>query len=584
MARMIDENMVEQAALAWLSELGYAIARGPNLDPEGTSPERGSYQNVFLRRRLEKALFRLNPGVNSDQIDLAINAVVRAASNNLFEENRRIHGLLTEGVRLDAVLADGRPDSVHVRLLDFSSPENNEWLAVNQFTVTKHHVRRRADIVVFVNGLPLAVMELKNPANAGAFLDNAVLQLKNYQHDIPDLFRSNVFQVVSDGSCARLGSLTADVERFMIWRTKDGEGFLSKGELELETLLRGVFSPRHFLNLLRHFIFFKGESKVSAGYHQYHAVIKAVNSTRAAVLAAPRKKNSRKAGVIWHTQGSGKSFLMLFYAALIVRNAELDTPTLVFLTDRAELDDQLFKTFKQGVTLLGIEPEQAESRADLRKWLSERRSGGIILTTLQKFFPDDGSAAHPLLSDRANIIIVADEAHRSHYGIQARVRVADGKLSYGLAKYFRDALPNATVIGFTGTPVEKNDKNTPATFGDYIDVYDISRAVEDGATVPIYYESRIPRVELDSRHRLKIDDDVAAITEDDTPLAVDKLQKKWSRIETLVGAPGYAGKGLDRALREQDCRRRRKGDGCLHEQAHLRRTIRCHCEASTEMA
>ncbi len=537
MARMIDENMVEQAALAWLAELGYAVLRGPDLDPEGTNPERGSYQNVFLRRRLEKALFRLNPGVDSDQIDLAIDGVVRAASTNLFEENHRIHGLLTEGIRLDAVLDDGRPDSAHVRLLDFASPENNDWLAVNQFTVTRHHVRRRADIVVFVNGLPLAVMELKNPADSSAFLDNAVLQLKNYQHDIPDLFRPNVFQIVSDGSCSRLGSLTADVERFMAWRTEDGKGVLPKGNLELETLLRGVFAPRHFLNLLRHFIFFKDEAKIIAGYHQYHAVLKAVDSTRIAVLASPRRKNARKAGVIWHTQGSGKSFLMLFYTALIRRDAELGSPTLVFLTDRAELDDQLFKTFKQGVSLLGIEPEQADSRVALRKWLSERQSGGIIFTTLQKFFPEDGSAVHPLLSDRTNIIVVADEAHRSHYGVQAHVRVADGKLTYGLAKYFRDALPNATVIGFTGTPVEKDDKNTPATFGDYIDVYDISRAVEDGATVPIYYESRIPRVELDSRHRLKIDDDVAAITEDDAPMAVDKLQKKWSRIETLVGAP-----------------------------------------------
>jgi type I restriction enzyme, R subunit len=393
----------------------------------------------------------------------------------------------------------------------------------------------QSDVVIFVNGMPLGVVELKNPGDENATLDGAFNQLQTYKRRITSLFRTNAVLVISDGIAARIGSLTADRERFMPWRTVAGDELAPKGTPELEIVLKGVFDRRRFLDLIKDFIVFGDNGsdiiKILAGYHQFHAVRKAVDRT----LSATAQGGDRKAGVIWHTQGSGKSLLMAFYAGKIIKHPALANPTLVVLTDRNDLDDQLFGTFGMCKDLLRQTPVQAESRDHLRQ-LVDRPSGGVIFTTLQKFAPDDRSTEHPLLTGRRNVIVIADEAHRSQYGFGARVASKTGEISYGFAKYLRDALPNASFIGFTGTPIEKEDTNTPAVFGSYIDVYDISRAVEDGATVPIYYESRLARIELHESEKPKIDAEVAELTEDEAVSEQERLKRKWASVEALVGA------------------------------------------------
>jgi type I restriction enzyme R subunit len=394
---------------------------------------------------------------------------------------------------------------------------------------------RRPDVVIFVNGLPLGVIELKNPGDENATLDGAFNQLQTYKSQIPSLFRTNAALLISDGIAARVGSLTADRERFMPWRTVTGEDIASRGTPELETVLKGVFDRRRFLDLLKDFIVFgdtgSDVAKILAGYHQFHAVRHAVTRT----LAASAPQGDRKAGVIWHTQGSGKSLLMAFYAGQIVKHPAMQNPTLIVLTDRNDLDDQLFSTFSMCKDLLRQTPQQAADRDDLRKLL-DRPSGGVIFTTLQKFAPEPGTTDYPVLTDRRNVIVIADEAHRSQYGFRAKVEQKTGDISYGFAKYMRDGLPNASFIGFTGTPIEKEDVNTPAVFGDYIDIYDIARAVEDGATVPIYYESRLARIELDEDEKPKIDAEIAELTEDEAQTEQDRLKRKWASVEALVGS------------------------------------------------
>lgn len=535
MTAFLTENHVEEIAASWLAELGYTVAWGPDLEPDGRAPERGSHADVILKKRLWDAVSRLNPGLTTDNVDAAVAQVLREDKPSLAEENRRLHGLLTDGLSLEVKRDDGTLGGTIVRLLDFDRPADNDWLAVRQMTVIQGECKRRPDIVLFVNGLPLAVLELKNPGTAGATLSAAVQQLQTYKLQIGSLFRTNALLVASDGLSARVGSLTADEERFMPWRTVDGKAVAPKGSLELETLLRGVFAPRYFLPLLRHFTVFhpgkNGLIKIVAGYHQFHAVLKALEQTVAATAA----QGSRKAGVIWHTQGSGKSLLMVFYAGLAAKDPALANPTLVVLTDRNDLDDQLFQTFGNSVDLLRQTPQQAESREHLRELLT-RQTGGIIFTTLQKFSPDEGENVFPLLTDRRNVVVIADEAHRSQYGFRAKMGVKTGEISYGLAKYLRDALPGASFIGFTGTPVEQGDINTPAVFGEYIDVYDISRAVEDGATVPIYYESRLARIALDEKERPVIDAEVAVLTEDEAVDQAERLKRRWAQVEALVGA------------------------------------------------
>ncbi|MCB9960151.1 MAG: type I restriction endonuclease subunit R [Rhodospirillaceae bacterium] len=531
---VIAESDVEDAALHWLGELGFGILHGPAIAPDAPAAERDSYGDVVLSGRLAEAVARLNPSIPEEARADALRRLFHTEFPGLIEENRRLHGLITGGVPVEFYGEDGVIKGDHVRLVDFEDPDANDWLAVNQFTVIEAGVTRRADVVVFLNGMPIAVIELKNAGDEHATLDAAFNQLQTYRSHIPALFRSNAALIISDGLAARIGSLTADRERFMPWRTIDGEDLAPKGKPELETLLKGVFDKCCLLELVRDFIVFgegaNGLVKILAGYHQFHAVRRAVART----LDATAPAGDRRVGVIWHTQGSGKSLLMAFYAGKIIKHPAMANPTLVVLTDRNDLDDQLFATFSLCRDLLRQTPQQAESRDHLRALL-DRPSGGVIFTTLQKFQPMEGEAAVPALTDRRNVVVIADEAHRSQYGMKAKVARATGDISYGFAKYMRDALPHASFIGFTGTPIEHGDVNTPAVFGEYIDIYDIARAVEDGATVPIYYESRLARIELPDDEKPKIDADIAALTEDCAEGEEERLNRQFSRIEAVVG-------------------------------------------------
>src|ERR1700730_3758787 len=532
---LFAESHVEEAALAWLGELGYATVNGLVIGPDGGAAERASYGDVLLVARVHAAIAKLNPSLSSETRAEAFAKLMKAETPSLVPENRRLHSYMIEGVPVDVRRADGFIGGEQARLIDFDDPDANDWLAVNQYTVIENKANRRPDVVIFVNGLPLGVIELKNPGDENATLDGAFNQLQTYKSQIPSLFRTNAALLISDGIAARIGSLTADRERFMPWRTVTGEDIASKGTPELEIVLKGVFDRRRFLDLIKDFVVFgdtgSDVAKILAGYHQFHAVRHAVTST----LAASAPQGDRKAGVIWHTQGSGKSLLMAFYAGQIVKHPAMQNPTLIVLTDRNDLDDQLFSTFSMCKDLLRQTPQQAADRDDLRKLL-DRPSGGVIFTTLQKFAPEPGTTDYPVLTDRRNVIVIADEAHRSQYGFRAKIEQKTGDISYGFAKYMRDGLPNASFIGFTGTPIEEEDVNTPAVFGDYIDIYDISRAVEDGATVPIYYESRLARIELDEDEKPKIDAEIADLTEDEAESEQDRLKRKWASVEALVGS------------------------------------------------
>jgi type I restriction enzyme, R subunit len=530
----ITESHVEEAALAWLTELGYGVKAGPEIAPDSSAPERPSYDDVVLTRRLERAVARLNPSIPEEARCDALRRIKQIDYPGLIEENRRLHRFLVEGVPVEFYGDDGVIKGDHVRLIDFDDPDANDWLAVNQFTVIEQKANRRPDVVLFVNGLPVGVIELKNAGDENATLDGAFNQLQTYKSQISSLFRSNVALVISDGIGARIGSLTADRERFMPWRTIEGDG-LTKGMAELEILLKGAFEKHRLLALLKDFIVFgetgSGLVKILAGYHQFHAVRHAVAQT----VAATSPQGDRRIGVVWHTQGSGKSLLMSFYAGQVIKHPAMENPTLVVLTDRKDLDDQLFNTFSLCKDLLRQTPQQAEDRDHLRKLL-DRPSGGVIFTTIQKFQPKDGAIDFPPLTDRRNVVVIADEAHRSQYGFKAKVEAKSGEISYGFAKYLRDALPRASFIGFTGTPIETGDVNTPAIFGDYIDVYDISRAVADGATVPIYYESRLARIELTEDEKPKIDAEIAELTEDLLEGEEERLGRKYGSVEAVVGS------------------------------------------------
>ena len=526
----LSEAAVEQALLDQLRALDYSIESEEDIGPDGHRPERESHDEVVLKKRIEDAVARLNPGLPMEARQDAIRKVMQSELPSLLEENRRIHKLMTEGVDVEYYADDGTLTAGKVTLIDFEQPQQNDWLAVSQFVVIAGQYNRRPDVVVFVNGLPLGVIELKAPGSGNATLVGAFNQLQTYKKQIPALFNTNALLVTSDGITARVGALSADLERFMPWRTTDGTDVAPKGEPELSTLIDGIFEQRRLLDLLCNFTVFgetgSGLAKIIAGYHQFHAVRHAVNST----VTASSPGGNQRVGVIWHTQGSGKSLLMAFYAGQLVKHPAMANPTLVVLTDRNDLDDQLFSTFSMCRDLIRQAPIQAESRDDLQKVLS-RASGGVIFTTLQKF----GEIAEPLTT-RRNVVVIADEAHRSQYGFKAKVDAKTGEISYGFAKYMRDALPNASFIGFTGTPIEADDVNTPAVFGNYIDVYDISRAVEDGATVPIYYESRLARIELDEDEKPNIDAEVNELTEDDPEVEQERFKKKWSTVEALVGS------------------------------------------------
>ena len=533
---ILNESHVEEAALGLLAELGYAIGHGPRMAPGEPAAERRSFADVVLPGRLREAIWQLNPTIPAEAREDALRKVLRFDTTSLLGNNRAFHRLLRDGVPVEYRRPDGSIAGDRVQLLNFADPPANDWLAVNQFTVIEGQHNRRPDIVVFVNGLPLAVIELKRATDEDATIWTAYQQLQTYKAEIPSLLHYNALLVVSDGLQARVGSLTANQEWFKVWRTVAGDSEAPRTALELEVLLRGVFEPRRFLDLLQHFIVFEEDPdsgaihKIIAGYHQLHAVNAAVEETvRASGMARTAqaqggKPGDRRIGVVWHTQGSGKSFSMLFYAARVVRHPPMQNPTLVVLTDRNDLDDQLHGQFQRCHELLGQTPVQAGSRERLRELL-QVASGGVVFTTIQKFLPEKGERM-PELSARRNIVVIADEAHRSQYD-----------LIDGLARNLRDALPNASFIGFTGTPIDKKDANTRAVFGEYISIYDIQQAVADKATVPIYYESRIAKLSLNAAELPKLDAEFEEITEGEEDASREKLKSKWAALEVLVGAP-----------------------------------------------
>ncbi|HML93889.1 MAG TPA: type I restriction endonuclease subunit R [Thermodesulfobacteriota bacterium] len=518
------ESVVEQAALAWLESMGYQIVSGPEIAPGEPAAERENYGQVVLERRLRQALERLNPQVPPDALEEAFRKLSRPDSPSLVASNHVIHKYMVEGVPVEYQRADGSIGGDLVRVLDYDEPENNEFLAVNQFTVVENQHERRPDVVLFINGLPIAVMELKNAATENATIWSAFNQLQTYKQQIPSLFAFNEALLISDGVEARIGTLTADREWFMPWRTIEGEELADNRLPQLQVVIEGVFGKRRFLDLIRHFIVFEDLGggvliKKMAGYHQYHAVNLALDST----VRAAGTGGDKRVGVVWHTQGSGKSLTMAFYAGRVVLHPAMKNPTLVVITDRNDLDDQLYGTFARCHELLRQQPMQAQSRANLRELLTTA-SGGVVFTTVHKFFPTDSEDQHPLLSDRRNIVVIADEAHRSQYDFID-----------GFARHMREALPNASFIGFTGTPIELTDKNTRAVFGNYVSIYDIERAVKDGATVPIYYESRLARLELDENARPLLDEEFEEATEGEEVEHKERLKTKWAQLEALVG-------------------------------------------------
>ncbi|GGM51990.1 DEAD/DEAH box helicase [Deinococcus arenae] len=532
MGSSYNEETVELAALEWLRGQGVETAFGPDIAPETPGAQRASYQDVVLEGPLRTALTRLNAGASPE----AVTEAVRQLSNPVgvgLQANQGMHRLITDGVQVELPDGLGGVRAEHLQVIDIAQPRRNAFLAVNQFTVVEGQVERRPDVIVFVNGLPLVIFEFKNTKDANATIEKAYTQLQTYQKQLTRLFAYNALLVISDGSQARLGVAGAAFERFQPWKTVTGREVLPES---LETLIKGAFTPEVLTDLLRHFVVFEVDGpdvkKKVAAYHQYHAVQRAVQTT----VEASGVAGDRRGGVVWHTQGSGKSLTMVFYAGKLVVQPELQNPTLVILTDRNDLDDQLFGTFSRASGLLRQVPQQVTARSELRQKLGERAAGGVVFTTIQKFLPEERGDAFPTLSERRNIIVIADEAHRSQYGLNARLG-KDGVLTYGFAKHIRDALPNATFLGFTGTPIESKDADTRAIFGDYIDIYDVQRAVEDGATVPIYYESRLVRLKPDDAAWKTLDEEFEEITEGEEETSREKLKTKWAALEALVGAP-----------------------------------------------
>lgn len=538
----MTEDQLEQETLGWLTELGYAHLYGPDIAHDGDNPERESYRDVLLTMRLRTAIARLNPQIPLAAREDALRQVLELGAPVQLSANRLLHRLLVGGVPVQ-YQKDGETRGDFVRLIDWVDVQANEWLAVNQFSIQGPKHTRRPDIILFVNGLPLVLLELKNPADVNADLVKAFDQLQTYKEQIPDIFHYNEILVISDGSEARMGSLSADIERFARWRTIDGATIDPLGEFnELETLVRGVLQPVLLLDYLRYFVLFEDDGRLVkkiAGYHQFHAVRAAIQQ---AVIAS-RPGGTHKGGVVWHTQGSGKSITMTCFAARVMQEAAMENPTIVVITDRNDLDGQLFGVFSLSQDLLREQPVQALTRGDLREKLVNRPSGGIVFATIQKFMPGEDEDSFPVLSTRSNIVVVADEAHRTQYGFSASLKVPDLKVAevsaryqVGYAQHLRDALPNATFVAFTGTPVSSEDRDTRAVFGDYIHVYDMQQAKEDGATVAIYYESRLAKLSLKDSELAHIDDEVDELAEDEEEDQQSRLKSRWAALEKVVGA------------------------------------------------
>lgn len=520
------ESVVEDALLEWFAGLGYEVLFGPDIAPDTPLAERGDYREVVLHRRLQEAVARLNPDLPDAATDQAVRKVLRVQSGSLVVmNNHAIHQMLTRGVEVEVSAEGGGVRGRRVKLIDYEDPDANDWVAISQFTVEGPRQLRRPDVVVFVNGLPLGLVELKDPADEEATIRTAFNQIETYKSEfgIPTIFDYNQVVVVSDGSQARMGSVTSPWEWFLPWRAIEGEELASSLMVELEVLTRGVFDRERFLDLVGSFIVFEDDigtlTKKIAGYHQFHAARRALEST----VTAASEQGDRRGGVVWHTQGSGKSLTMAFFAGQLIRHPVMANPTVVVISDRIDLDDQLFGVFSRCHEILRQHPVQATERAHLRGLLN-RPSGGVIFTTIQKFLPDEKGDTHPALSDRRNVVVLADEAHRSQYDFID-----------GLAKNLRDALPGATFVGFTGTPIELDDRDTKAVFGDYISVYDVRRAVEDGATVPIYYESRLAKLDLDAAEKPRLDQGFEEITEGEEESRRARLKSRWAALEEVVG-------------------------------------------------
>lgn len=547
-----DEETLELATLAILEELGYEPIKGPDISPGGEYPERESYSDVILQDRVKNALFKINRNLPQEALDEAYRQIIAFNSPSLEENNKHFHNLMVNGIDV-SFKENGEDRTKKAYILDFENIKNNNFIAVNQFTVIEEE-NKRPDIVIFVNGIPLVVVELKSASDENVGIDEAYNQIQTYKKTIPSLFNYNAFCVLSDGINAKVGTLTSNIERYMNWRTIDGENIAPLEYPQYEVLFKGMFIKKNLLDIIKNFILFQEASveekdaegnkigdkkitiKILAAYHQYFAVKKAIEKTKIATT----DNGDRKIGVVWHTQGSGKSFSMVFYTGALIK--EFNNPTVLVVTDRNDLDDQLYQTFAKSTSLLGEEPKHADVRKSngnddkngLFDLLNGRESGGIIFTTIQKFKPEDGEM--PVLTDRKNVIVMADEAHRSQYGLEAET-TKDGEIKYGYAKYLRDALPNASYIGFTGTPIEFDDKSTPAVFGEYIDIYDMTRAVEDKATVKIYYENRIIKLETDEEELVKIDEEFEELAEGYEEEQKEKMKGKFSRMEAIVGSP-----------------------------------------------
>ena len=562
------ESDVEDTAMEWLGDVGWTVRNGADIVPGQAGSERATYEQVVLEGRLRDALARLNPDLPDEALDDAFRRLMRPEGSDAVRRNRAVHRMLVDGVNVEYRTRDGRIKGDQARVIDYDDPDNNDWLAINQFTIVENRRNRRPDILLFVNGLPLVVIELKNAADPEASVETAFRQIQTYKAELTDLFNYNEIVLASDGAWARLGTMTADREWMKPWRTVDGEGLAPSAIPELKVVIDGVFQPRRFLDMVRDFIVFEDDGtrlvKKMAGYHQFHAVRVAVDQTVRASRAVGAvdavgladggagvgryetgepeggRPGDRRIGVVWHTQGSGKSLTMAFFAGRVIREPAMRNPTIVVLTDRNDLDEQLFGTFCKCSDLLRQPPVQAESRADLRRLLNVA-SGGVVFTTIQKFFEKDEQ--HPVLSERRNIVVIADEAHRSQYDFVD-----------GFARNMRDALPGASFIGFTGTPIELKDANTRAVFGEYISVYDIRRAVEDGATVPIYYESRLAKLALDPDERPVIDSGFEEATEGEEVDRKEKLKSRWAQLEAIVGSERRMNLVVDDILAHMDAR------------------------------
>ena len=533
----MTEDQLEQEALGWLAEVGYETRYGPDIAPDAENPERADYLQVLLPFRLREAIHRLNPDIPTAAKEDALKQVLDLGIPALLSANRQFHKLLVSGVPVQ-YQKDGETRGDFVRLIDWAHPTKNKWLAINQYSIKGPHHTRRPDIILFINGLPLVLIELKNPADENADIWKAYDQIQTYKAQIPDVFQYNELLIISDGSEARLGSLSANSERFMQWRTIDGVTLDPLGQFnELETLVRGLLAPATLLDYLRYFVLFEDDGtlvKKIAGYHQFHAVRAAISQ----VVTASRPGGTHKGGVVWHTQGSGKSITMTCFAARVMQDAAMENPTIVVITDRNDLDGQLFGVFSLAQDLLREEPVQANTRQDLRDKLGNRPSGGIVFATIQKFMPGEDEDTYPILSERHNIVVIADEAHRTQYGFEAKLKGKPGAEKYqvGYAQHLRDALPNATFVAFTGTPVSSEDRDTRAVFGDYIHVYDMQQAQEDGATVAIYFESRLAKLSLKNEELPHIDDEVDELAEDEEDTQQARLKSKWAALEKVVGA------------------------------------------------